>query len=187
MTRRILYLTAALALAVTLPLAASTFLALDQSELVAQSDAVVQGTVISTQSFWDAKGIAVVTEAMIQVGDVVTGDAPAIVTVRTFGGEVQGFRVEAHGFPTFEKGQEVLLFLERAADDTIRVAGHQQGLYRIRHNKSGVTVAVPAMDPETRLFRADGTLGPKPKAVSLDNLKSSVRLQAQSLRGGMIR
>lgn len=184
MTRRILYVTAVLALALTLPVTASTFLAMDQHQLVASSDAVVQGKVLQVQSFWNAEGTVIVTEAMIQVADVVAGDAPAIVTVRTFGGEVQGFNVKAEGFPTFSEGQNVLLFLGKAADASLRVTGFQQGFYNVQRGADGVELAVPAMDPNLQLLRLDGSLGERPKTMNLEAFKASIRSQAGAIERG---
>ena len=75
----------ALVLALVVPAGASTFLALSRQELVAQSDAVVQGRVLKVSSFWGQEGRVIMTEALIQIEEKIRGNAPTVVRVRTFG------------------------------------------------------------------------------------------------------
>src|SRR4051794_613685 len=114
---------AALLLAAAVPAAASTFLAMTQHELIAQSDAVVQGRVLKVSSFWSPSGRVIMSEALVQVEEKVRGNAPSVVKVRTFGGTVGGYTVEAHGFPKFAVDERVVLFLQNA-DDTAEVTGY---------------------------------------------------------------
>jgi hypothetical protein len=166
-------LCATLLVAVAVPAAASTFFAMDQEELVASSNAVVQGRVLDVRSFWNEDHTNIVSEARVEVTDLVAGEAPAVVTVRTFGGEVGSYRVEAHGFPSFNSGEQVLLFL--AADgDAYRVAGYRQGQYRVRASAKG-KLAVPTLEEGVRLFTRDGKQAPAPQAVQLDDFKNSIR------------
>lgn len=171
--RALVGLCAVLLVFTALPAAASTFLALDQDELLASSNAVIQGTVLETRAFWNEEGTIILTEARIEVQDLVAGNAPAVVTVRTPGGEVGNYRVEATGFPTFSAGEEVLVFL--AADgQSFRVAGHLQGQYRIRPSDKG-KLAVPAMEEGVRLLTLDGRMAPAPQPVQLDSFKNQIR------------
>src|SRR5690349_8921102 len=87
-----------------IPAGASTFVALTRGEMVAQSNAVVEGEVLKINSFWSPSGRLVVTEAMVRVTDTIVGEAPSVVIVKTFGGQVGGYNVEAHGFPRFGVG-----------------------------------------------------------------------------------
>ncbi len=178
MIRRILMLTLAVGL-LALPAAASTFVAMDQAQLVAASDAVIQGRVLEVDSFWNRGATAILTEAKIQVDDVLAGDAPAEVTVRTFGGKVGDYYVEAVGFPTFHRDDEVVLFLQRGKDQSLRVTGYQLGQYRVVPNSRGGFDARPEVGQGLRLLYADGTPAPAPKALALSTLKSQVRQLAK--------
>ena len=172
----------ALALAVAVPAGASTFIAMSTDELVAASDAVVQGEVLQVHSYWNKSGRLIVTEAIVRVTDTITGNAPSVVVLKTFGGTVEGFTVEAHGFPTFEKGQELLLFVDNQADGSAEVTGYRQGQYRIVRTKEGMQVAVPTIEHGVRLLTREGRVAPKPQAVRLDTLKDQIR--AGALRVG---
>jgi len=174
-------LCAALA-AAALPAAAATFVHMDTDELITGSAAVVQGKVLDTRSFWNADRTVIVTEARVEVEDLIAGDAPAVVTVKTFGGQVGDYRVVAEGFPTFSAGDEVLLFLSADGAD-FRVTGHQLGEYRVRRTAKGL-VAVPTLPDGVRLFTEDGRLGPRPKVQELGALKQTIRERHEIIHRG---
>lgn len=157
-----------------IPAGASTFVAMSRGELVSQSSAVIEGEVLKINSFWAPSGRLIVTEAMIQVTDRIAGDAPGVVVVKTFGGQVGGYNVEAHGFPTFSVGERVVLFLEGNVNAVAEVTGYRQGQFRVVR-EAGVEMAVPTLEPGVTLLRADGQPAARPKAMRLDALKASVR------------
>lgn len=157
-----------------IPAGASTFLAMSRGELVAQSDAIVQGSVLKVNSFWSESGRIIVSEAMIQVEEKIRGNAPSVVVVRTYGGEVGDIRVDAPGFPKFAVGERVLVFLSNAGA-TAEVTGYRQGQFRIVRDKAGVEMAVPTVEHGVRLLNRDGSAAPAPKAVRLDTFKQMLR------------
>lgn len=168
--------------AVAVPASASIFVAMDQAELVAASQAVVVGKVLDVRSFWNDDATAIVTEAVVRVDETVAGEAPRFVTVRTFGGTVGTLRIEAHGFPTFAEGQRMLLFLD-GVGATAEVVGYQQGQFRIvTRTSDGMDIAVPAVDGGATLVRMDGARVERPRAMPLSALVESIRTTAGELR-----
>lgn len=163
------------------PVTASTFLHMTRQELVAQADAVVQGIVLEVHSFWNERGTLILTEATVMVEDSWMGRARSAVVLRTVGGEVGDYRVEAHGFPTFEKGQRLVVFLQDRPDGTAEVLGYQQGLFRVENDPRGRAVAMPAVDGGARLIRPDGRPGPQPEAIALETLRGQIRETAGRL------
>jgi hypothetical protein len=101
--------------------------------------------------------------------------------VRTFGGKVGNFTVEAAGFPTFKANEHLLLFLEPEKDGANRVAGYQQGQYRVVTDASGVRIAVPTA-AGAAIINRDGKAAPQAQAVRLDAFKDQIR--AEGLRSG---
>lgn len=166
------------------PMTASTFLAMNQKELIAASEAVVQGEVLKVRSFWDASGRMVMTEALVRVEENILGKAPAMVRVETFGGNVDGFIVEAAGFPEFKAGERMVLFLSKPKEGVARVEGYQFGQYRIQRNQKGIEFAVPALDSAVDVVTKDGTRFMRPQAVRLDAFKEQLRAEAR--RSGRI-
>lgn len=182
--RRLMFMVLLAAVLGIVPAGASTFLAMDQDELVRSSAAVIQGKVIQINSFWDPTGAVVMTEALVEVYDKVVGDVPSVVAVQTFGGMVGDFYVEAHGFPKFRVNEKVLLFLEPEKDGAMRVAGYQQGHFRIRQDKAGREIAVPTLDLGAHLLTKDGRPGPRQQALPVDSLKDQIR--ATAARAGLL-
>lgn len=162
------------------PVGASTFVAMNGAELVAQSDAVVLGDVLYTYSYWNAEGTMIFTDAVVFVRESVVGDVSGLVSVRTPGGIVADYRVDATGFPVFGKGQTQFLFLHRTAEGLMEVTGFQQGQYRVVTRSDGAEIAIPALK-DVRLLTASGQAAPRPRPVSLETLKASVRAEAVGL------
>lgn len=161
-----------------MPAGASTFLKMTQKDLVRDAAAVVKGQVIQVNSFWTPDGSMIVTEAMVKVDEALLGASDSVVLVKTFGGEVNGFYVEAHGFPKFTVNEKVLLYLEKEENGVARVAGYQQGQFRVVQDKAGVEYAVPTVDVDTNVLTKDGRPSPRQEAVRLDVLRDSIRTEA---------
>jgi hypothetical protein len=160
------------------PAVASTFLKMTQKDLVRNSAAVVQGQVLKVSSFWEPTGRIVVSEALVRVEEKIYGEAPSVVVVRTFGGTVGDFTVEAHGFPKFHAADRVLLYLEAEKDGVTRVAGYQQGQFHIVR-QNGVEMAIPATQDDASVVTRDGHVAAPEKAMRLDVLKDSIRGEAR--------
>jgi hypothetical protein len=164
------------------PVEASTFVAMSTSDLVKSSSAVIEGEVVSLASRWTRDRRIIVTDAMVRVWDVLGGKAPELVQVKTFGGTVNGFTVEASGFPTFTVGERVLLFLEPDTEaGRLRVNGYQQGLYRIVVRPDGIESAVPSVDDGVALLSPSGARVRRLPAIPLDDLRHLIRVEFERL------
>lgn len=163
-----------LSAALAIPAGASTFLYMDDIDLVAAADAIVVAEVVEQHSFWNQGATLIVTDTRLVVRDVITGDAPAELTVRTIGGELGSERIVSFGEPAFERGQVQLLMLQVASDDTLRVAGYRQGQHRILEREDGVEVALPMIDG-AHFITLDGRPVPKSRALPLETLKTHLR------------
>jgi len=177
--KRLVMLLLVSALALSLPAAASTFIHMTQKDLVRDSATVVQGRVISTNSYWDKTGQVILTDALVEVEDAILGDAPTVVIVRTFGGTVGGYTIDAHGFPKFRTNERLVLFLEPETDGASRVAGYQQGQFRIVLDKSGAEIAVPVFEGDSSIVDRNGRPATKSLSLPLDALKASIRDEAR--------
>ena len=171
-----------LALAVTaLPAAAGTFQQLGLEGLVDISTTAVEGEVLNVESFWDKEGRIIFTEATVHVQDKVFGAADELVKVRTVGGTADGYTVQAPGFPTFQKGDRLFLFLTpfEGHGESLRVTGYQQGQYRILMGANKVEVAESAVDGEALLLSLGNEVDLLPRTLPLSELKDLVRAQAE--------
>lgn len=173
---------AALALAAA-PMMASTFLAMSDVELVTKADAVVQGRIISQRSLWDESGRVIVTESVVRVQSILAGRASKFVTVRTAGGEIDEFAVEAIGFPKFNDREKVVLFLKDNRDGTSRVLGYQQGHFEVVKRQDGVRMAVPRTEDGAEFVNRTGQLKGERPSMLLRDFKRGVRRIAREQRG----
>lgn len=160
-----------------MPAGASTFLKMTHKDLVRDSAAVVKGQVIQVNSFWTPDGAIIVTEAMVKVDEALLGRPDSVVVVKTYGGEVNGYYIEAHGFPKFTVNEKVLLYLEAEQDGVARVAGYQQGQFRVVE-KDGIEFAVPMTDDGSNVLSRDGRPAAQQKAVRVDALRDAIRSEA---------
>ena len=112
---------------------ASLVEALDLAALVAESEQVVVGRVLSESSHYDERG-RIVTDAALQVEETLKGDrAPgAAIMVRRLGGVVDDIGMRVSGEASFTVGESVLLFGARTrAGGALRAVGMAQGAIRI--------------------------------------------------------
>lgn len=163
------------------PADASTFLFMDEGQLVADSTAVVKGTALTVDSYWNASHTIIFTDVVFEVEGAIVGEAPRFVTVRVAGGTVGDYTIEALGFPTFREGERSLLFLGDRDGKAFRVTGYQLGHYRLVTNRQGIEVAVPTLDRNVRLVSADGRAVELPKARPLAVFEASLQAQGRKL------
>jgi hypothetical protein len=164
--RRVLAATLLLAAS---PAVAALFAATSVEEAARSSDAVVRGTVLSVRGRLTASGRRVVTDVEIAVASAWKGSPGATVRVVVPGGTTPGLGMSVDAAPTFEAGEQVVVFLGRIGD-AWQVMGLALGKYRV----TGAD-ARPALAPEDVAPRAlaAGERAHGPMAVS--ELESRVR------------
>ncbi len=159
MHRRTLSLLALLFL-VSLPLSASQFVEMPFDQVARESQYVVRAEVTSTWSAWDDAHEVIYTYATLRV-DRYFGESagPDTLVVREAGGTVDGYTMEAIGFPELRQGEDVVLFLAPWTDGSaeMRIQSFNQGKYLVKH-RGVLQVVVPdsVRQGDGRLNRPDG-------------------------------
>ena len=124
---------------------ASTFERVSDSQLACESTDIIHGQVVDVRSAWDEERVAIWTTAIVQVHGKVKGNMlrGGVVEVKEVGGTVNGFNIKAIGFPTFRKGEEVIMLLRPWEDNSpaYRVWGYGRGMYNIAHDSRQGAVA----------------------------------------------
>lgn len=105
-------------------------------ELTRASDAIVDGEVIDSRSFWSSDGRTIITRAVVAIGEVVRGRVTGKrIVVEYEGGEVGDTGLRVSDMAVLEKGERVLLFLtegkSRLSGRAYRIVGKGQGKYTI--------------------------------------------------------
>ncbi len=165
------------ALAVLLALAAPMLAQATQARsasveaLTRGSDLVVRGRVQSVTPRWSEDGRRIFTFAEVRASSLWKGHAAGPVTVIVPGGVVGRIGQRVDGAPTFDEGEEVVVFLTRAEAGAFRVNGLAQGKFRVegavaRPDLSRLTLVprAPAVPAERRV-----------EAMAVDELERRVR------------
>ena len=142
-----------LLLMLAVPLSASQFVALPFEQVAAESQYIVRGTIGQTWSAWDDAHEVIYTYATVNVtryfGET-TG--PDTLMIREAGGTVDGYTMEAIGFPAIRSGENVVLMLSRWEDGAdFRIHAFNQGKYLVSHRGGKeVLTADPLKQGESR-------------------------------------
>jgi len=80
------------------------------------------------------------TDVIIKVDRIIKNKStPAIITVRTIGGEVGEYRMDIEDEAMFKVGENVLLFLTKEDTDTDNSAGNHYRVYDMKYGKFSIT------------------------------------------------
>jgi hypothetical protein len=123
---------------------ATSFIERPLAESVQDATFVVRGTIESSHADWgkaDEGTRNIYTYHQLQLMEVLKGSglsAPGTIQVRSLGGEKDGIGMQVSGAPSFNKGEEVILFLrEKNAESSYDIEGMMMGKFNIRRDESG--------------------------------------------------
>jgi hypothetical protein len=169
------------ALLVASPADASIVQALDLDDLVEQSDQILLGRVVFSESFQRANGTLGTWHRIVVERDVRGGtSAEREVIVETLGGRMGDVAMRVEGEPSFSIGERVLVFVrEGGGYEAFRPVGMGQGVMRVRTEQGVETISqtregmmLMRRNARGRLERSPGAL---PKKERLDAFLSRVR------------
>ncbi len=122
-----------LVLTSSLPAAAAMIL-FTIDEMVAESESVVQGRVVSMNSHWlDGQGSIIVTDVAFTVDEVWMGNqSPGDqLTLQVAGGEVGEIGMQQEHAPQFRIDEEAVVFLWTRPDGRLDIFNAEQGKYTV--------------------------------------------------------
>ena len=115
---------------------------MDLREMTSVSDVVVHARVLESSVRSDYEG-PITTRTRIEAIQILKGEEEFKGNRLWFdliGGAKDGMQIRIPGTPTFEAGEEVILFLEKNSSD-FAICGLQQGVFRVRPSTEGSTVS----------------------------------------------
>jgi hypothetical protein len=186
-----------LLLFVTIPLHATVLLPIEFRELVTTAPVIVHGHVVDVRSEWLDGRRAVATFVTVEAAEYLKGNLGDHVTFKVPGGQLGRYRTVLVGAPSFQVGDEVVLFLKTDGPSFPFIIGLSQGVFRVvTDTNSGQRVVTPPVvtsvgsaDP-VRVVRGD----PARKPVSMDAFRGAVqramsagRVERRVLREGAAR
>ena len=108
-------------------------------QLVDQAQVIFHGTVTKVNSQWIGEGAQrrIETFVTFDVKESLKGKAGKSYTIRTFGGTVDGETMMIGDAPTFEVGDDQILFVENNGSQVVPLVGLMHGQFRVRKDESG--------------------------------------------------
>ena len=164
------------------PLPCATLQQLTMNDMIAQSAAIVRGTVVDS---WAAlTGSVIYTHYKIQVSESFKGPRQSSVEVVVAGGVVNNLSQSFSGSPTLNKGDQFVLFLWTSRAGLTQIMGLTQGLFAIAPGAATDPMATRAATRELMLDAK--TAQPVKDAVlsmHLSDLRSLIAYTLQASQG----
>jgi hypothetical protein len=162
---------------VTAPLYATVLLPIEFRELVGTAPVIVHGQVVDVRSEWVDGRRAVETFVTVEAAEYLKGNLGERVTFKVPGGQLGRYRTVLVGAPSFQAGDEVVLFLKSDGPSFPFIVGLSQGVFRIvTDTQSGRRVVRPpavmgvGSADAVRVVRGD----PARKPVPIDVFRDAV-------------
>jgi subtilase family serine protease len=125
-------------------LSATTFIPISDRQLLARSDVVVRGIVVSSSVSEDSAGRPE-TVSVIEPLDVLKGKVPGVLVLHQLGGELPDGRfLKLWGRPEYEPGYEVLVFAIERPEGDYQTTEMLLGKFEVQQDEGGTLFAVPA-------------------------------------------
>ena len=179
--KRHLWLTVLLVFGIR-PLPCATLQQLTLDDMIAQSTAIVRGTVVDS---WAAlTGSVIYTHYKVQVNESFKGPRQSSVEIVVAGGVVNHLSQSFSGSPVLNKGDESVFFLWTSRAGLTQIMGLTQGLFAIAPAPSADPMATRAatrelmLDPKTAQPVKDAML-----SMRLSDLRSRIASTLQSSQG----
>jgi hypothetical protein len=149
------------------PLSASQFIEMPFDQVARESTFIVRGQVMNTWSAWDDSHEVIFTYATVRVTRYFgESTGPDTLVVREVGGTVDGYTMDAIGFPAIRRGEQVVLFLSEWENSTdFRIHAFNQGKFLVR-NRAGVEVLVSDPVKQGEVARSEHGFEPARNAES---------------------
>jgi hypothetical protein len=164
------------------PLPCATLEQLTLDDMIAQSTAIVRGTVVDS---WAAlTGSVIYTHYKVQVNESFKGPRQSSVEIVVAGGVVNRLSQSFSGSPVLNKGDESVFFLWTSRAGLTQIMGLTQGLFAIAPDASSDPMATRAatrelmLDPKTAQPVKDAML-----SMRLSDLRSRIASTLQSSQG----
>lgn len=185
-------LAVALRVAAAAPVAATTFVMMNETDLARRSVAAVHAQVVAIDSAVDPDTGGVHTYVQLDPYEVVLGHLPAgTIVLREIGGQAGGTSEWVFGNPEYRVGEEVLAFLARAPDGALHTTAMAMGKFAIARDAAGHMTAVRSLGEGAAVWTpATGGLGeaPGPEEYDLDSVRAALRgATVKPTRGAVVR
>jgi lipid-A-disaccharide synthase len=162
---------------------ATVLLPADLGDLSRGAYAIARGSIVAVDTQWTtADHRSIETIVTMRADTWLKGDLGGTVRFRVPGGRLGRYRSLVVGAPSFDAGQQVVVFFGAAPPALPYVLGLGQGVYRVAQAGAGLVVTPPPVMPEAgaprRVARGDAARRP----VALADFERRVRMLAREAR-----
>ena len=144
---------------------ATTVLRLGLEDLVKRANVIVVGKVSGSRTYWSTDGKLILTDYTVDVDESIKGQAQRSIAVTTIGGKIGDLELHVAGMPTFQKGENAVLFIEQSGAYQT-VVGLGQGKFTVSNGEVANSVGDLAFP--------DGRPG-NPVKMPLQNFRTQIR------------
>jgi hypothetical protein len=157
---------------------AATLEYLSLNDMAQKSTAIVRGRVQSCAG--EFRGSVIFTHCKVAVSEQWKGASQSTIDVATPGGTARGMAQNFSGSPKLSVGQEYVLFLWTGKSGMTQVIGLSQGIFDLKANTKGQTMAQRAATTERILDAAGNEVTDSSIEMRVRDLKDRV---SQALAG----
>ena len=153
-------------------------------ELVTHAQIIFEGTVTNVRSAWIGEGAQrhIVSYVNFKVNDTFKGNPGNQITLRMFGGTVEGQTMEVSDAPKFKRGDRDVLFVENNGTQFIPLVGIMHGRFHVRKDANGRDVIYKNDgSPLTATDQICKEQGAEGAPIALHQLKQAVQARAGQL------
>jgi hypothetical protein len=131
---------------------AATLQILTLDEMTGISSAVVQGRIVASRSDWiNGKSSLIVTYYTVQADSYMKGNLGRTFQLTEPGGNVGIISASVAGAPSFQVGEQVVLFVQTNGSRNLHQAiGFEQGVFRVRRDSVSGALTVNHSQPLTK-------------------------------------
>jgi hypothetical protein len=103
-------------------------------DLVTKAQHIVAGKVRDSRTYWSSNGKLILTNYTIEVDETIKGQSPRTFELTTIGGKIGDLELHVSGMPSFEKGENIVVFTESSGPYQV-VLGLGQGKFTVENGQ----------------------------------------------------
>jgi hypothetical protein len=113
---------------------ATTVQRLGLEDLAKRARHIVAGRVVESRTHWSDNGKLILTSYTIEVDETIKGPSPRTFELTTIGGKIGSLELHVSGMPSFEKGENIVVFTEPSGTYEV-VLGLGQGKFTVENGE----------------------------------------------------
>jgi hypothetical protein len=119
---------------------ATTVVRLSLDDMIRKAQSIVHGRVRSRTTHWSSNGKLILTTYTMDVQETIKGPASQSVELTAIGGKIGALTLYVSGMPSFETGEEAVVFIEKSGAYSV-VVGLSQGKFSVRNGEVANSVS----------------------------------------------